>query len=161
MLNAPWQVALFKDRMGLDLWAGPFCNLSNPLAVQVVASLGVNGAIVSPEMGRDDFLTLPRYSPLPLGIVLFANWPLSIGRSLCGEMSLDRPFTSPKNEQAWATKHGQDYWIYPNWVLDITAKKDALRDAGYALFVHLHEPVPKGLTMKKRPGLWNWKLGLP
>ncbi len=28
------------------------------------------------------------------------------------------------------------------------------------MFVHLAEPVPSKVKMKKRPGLWNWNLKL-
>jgi hypothetical protein len=32
-----------------------------------------------------------------------------------------------------------------------------LRRAGYVLFAHLMEPVPKTVHLKDRPGLWNWE----
>jgi putative protease len=63
-------------------------------------------------------------------------------------------------EQAWATRHGSDYWIYPNWKLDLRAHKNELRKAGYALFIDLIEPLPKGVKMKRRKGLWNWDINL-
>ncbi|MGE5256728.1 MAG: peptidase U32 family protein, partial [Hyphomicrobiales bacterium] len=51
VLNDPWQVSLFAGgRPGVTLWAGPFCNLANPLALESAASLGFSGAIVSPEL---------------------------------------------------------------------------------------------------------------
>ena len=37
--------------------------------------------------------------------------------------------------------------------LDISSKKDKLKKAGYLMFVHLIEPVPAEVKMKK-PGLW-------
>jgi putative protease len=35
-----------------------------------------------------------------------------------------------------------------------------LRRAGYGLFVHLVEPMPKHVTLKERPGVWNWQGGM-
>jgi putative protease len=68
---------------------------------------------------------------------------------------------SPKGEEAWVRKYGSDYWVYPNWILDIRAQQETLEKAGYSMFVHLAEPLPKGVKLKKRPGLWNWNLDLP
>ena len=160
VLNAPWQRALFDQGKGLKLWAGPFCNLSNGLAITTVASFGCVGAIVSPELGGKDFLSLPQQSPMPLGIVIWGSWPLSIGRTVSKELQRDKTFSSPRGEEAWFTPHGNDHWIFPNWVLDLKSKKESLRKAGYCLFVHLWEPKPKAITMKKRPGLWNWKVNM-
>jgi putative protease len=160
VLNAPWQCVLFAQRKRMNLWAGPFCNLANPLAIGTAASLGCAGAIVSPELGGQDLLALPQHSPIPLGIVISGNWPLSIGRTVSQELQTDSPFASPKGEEAWVSIHGPDCWVYPNWILDIHTKKEDLKRAGYSLFVHLLEPKPKAVKMKKRPGLWNWELGL-
>ena len=77
VVNAPWRVALFGERRDLTLWAGPFCNLANPLALESAAALGLAGAIVSPELSGDEYLMLPRHSPIPLGIVIGGNWPKS------------------------------------------------------------------------------------
>jgi len=160
VLNAPWQGALFAQRKTMNLWAGPFCNLANVLSIGTAASFGCAGAIVSPELGGHDVLALPKHSPIPLGIVIFGNWPLSIGRTVSQGFDTDTPFTSPKGEEAWVSPHGPDWWVYPNWVLDIRHKKAELREAGFCLFIHLFEPKPKAIRMKKRPGLWNWELGL-
>jgi putative protease len=161
VLNAPWQSGLFRKRQGLHLWAGPFCNLANALSMSTVSLLGCGGAIVSPELGEQDLLSLPKQSPIPLGIVIGGNWPLTISRAVSRELQADRPFKSPRGEGAWVHFHGQDCWTYPNWVLDLKDKKDDLQEAGYCLFVHLHEFKPESVRMKKRPGLWNWELGLP
>ena len=160
VLNAPWQMGLLNGRKNLNVWAGPFCNLTSGLALEPLKSLGFSGAMVSPELGQKDFLNLPAQSPLPLGIVLFGNWPLCISRTLSKQMDLDTPFVSPRGESAWVSKHGSNYWIYPNWLLDTTKKRELLLQAGYRCFVHLMEPVPKSVAMKKRPGLWNWKVGM-
>jgi hypothetical protein len=48
----------------------------------------------------------------------------------------------------------------PGTKIRLLDQVEALRRAGYAWFVHLMEPVPKGVQMKDRPGLWNWEGGL-
>jgi len=160
VLNAPWQAALFKATKGLNLWAGPFCNIANPLAVGSLASLGFNGVIISPELGREDIFEMPKHSPLPLGMVVSGNWPLCVSRVISDKLKIKQTFTSPKGEQAWVRKYDSDYWMYPNWSLDFLSKKYELQQAGYSLFVHLTEPIPKTVKLKKRPGLWNWNLNL-
>jgi putative protease len=161
VLNAPWQRALFPIPKRLNLWAGPFCNIANTLAIKTLASLDFKGVIVSPELGRQDYFLLPKQSPLPLGIVISGNWPLCVSRSLSENIKTDKPLISPKGEEAWVRKYGSDYWVYPNWILDIRAQQETLEKAGYSMFVHLVEPLPKGVKLKKRPGLWNWNLDLP
>ncbi len=160
VLNTHWQTGLTGSEKNLNLWAGPFCNLSNPLALGVAADLGFSGAIVSPELGGEDLLALPRQSPLPLGIVIDGNWPLCISRTVSESIHEDQPFTSPKGEKAWVHRYDQNYWVYPNWKLDLKIKKLELKKAGYQVFVHLVEPVPGNIELKKRPGLWNWDVGL-
>jgi U32 family peptidase len=156
VLNAPWQIVFFKKQKGFKLWAGPFCNLANPLAIECARTMGFKGAIVSPELGAEDYLQLPKYSPIPLGIVIAGNWPLCIARTVVEDVQQNKTFSSPMGEQAWATRHGSDYWIYPNWKLDLRLHKNKLHKAGYAFFIDLIEPVPKKVKMKKRKGLWNW-----
>lgn len=160
VLNAPWQTTLFTHLKGMNLWAGPFCNIANVHALKTLASLGYKGAIVTPELGQKDFLSLPKQSPLPLGIVLSGNWPLCISRVISNEFETETPFASPKGEAAWVQKYDSDYWVYPNWKLDLSTKRKSLEKAGYRLFVHLLEPIPKDIKLKKRPGLWNWELDL-
>jgi putative protease len=157
VLNSPWQIAFFDKPARLTFWAGPFCNLANALSLEHVAGLGFSGAIISPEIGKEDFLSLPRYSPIPLGIVSSGNWPLTISRYVADEMKLNRPFTSARGEQAWVSQYGGNYWVFPNWEIDLTPHLERLINAGYKMFVHLDEPVPGPVKMKKRPGLWNWK----
>jgi len=160
ILNTPWQTGLMGSRKNLNLWAGPFCNLSNPLALAVAADFGFSGAIISPELGGADLLALPRQSPIPLGVVIDGNWPLCISRTVSESIEEDQPFTSPKGEKAWVHRYEQNYWVYPNWKLDLKIKMAELRRAGYRVFIHLVEPVPGNIELKKRPGLWNWDVGL-
>jgi putative protease len=160
VLNTPWQRALFDSTQSLRLYAGPFCNLTNPLAIGVMADLGFSGAFVSPELSFSDYEELPAHSPLPLGIVIGGNWPLCIARTLSADIREDQPFSSPRGEQAWVHRWDADYWMYPNWPLDLSAEKKDLQRAGYCVFAHLVEPIPPGVKMKQRPGEWNWRIGL-
>lgn len=160
ILNAPWQVSFFKKTTGIKLWAGPFCNAANAFAVQILAARGFSGVIVSPELSRNDYLLLAEESPLPLGIVLSGNWPIAISRTKAENIKTNTPFTSPKGELAWISRYDANYWVYPNWTLDIRPHKKTLVQAGYRLFLHLKEPKPGSVSMRKRPGLWNWNLNL-
>jgi putative protease len=160
VLNAPWQIALFKPFDGLNLWAGPFCNLSNPLAIRAFKIMGGQGVIVSPEMGSGDLQALADKSVLPMGMVVSGFWPFCVSRVLAEDLKTHQPFVSPKDEQGWAVRYGQLYWIYPNWPIDLRSEQENLKRTGFRLFVHLEEPVPKSVKIKKRPGRWNWDGGL-
>ena len=160
VLNTPWQIALFEDSGSLELWAGPFCNLANPSALAMLAELGFDGAIVSPELGQSDYLAMPGQSPLPLGVVISGNFPLCISRIAPESISAEVPFASPRGEEAWVVAYGPDAWVYPNWAVDLKGQQQNLEKAGYRLFVNLVEPIPKAVTLKRRPGGWNWDHGL-
>ncbi len=160
VLNAPWQIAMFSHPDGLNIWAGPFCNITNANTLEVLKHLGFSGAVVSPELDRDNFLELPQAAALPLGVVVQANWPLAISRVVSPDLELGKAFFSPKGEAAWTTKSNTTYYTYPNWSLDLTSKKEELAQAGYTMFVHLNEKIPKSIKMKSRAGLWNWHLKL-
>jgi putative protease len=160
VLNAPWQAALFLPAKNFILWAGPFCNAGNPLNFDMLKMMGFKGVIVSPELGGRDFLRLPEQSPILLGIILWGNWPLCISRNLSSSLKPDKFFESPKKENAWIHSYDNHYWIFPEWYLDLSHKKDELTKAGYSLFVKLNEPIPEKIKIKKRPGLWNWDIGL-
>jgi putative protease len=160
VLNAPWQMALFRHSDGLNLWAGPFCNIANPLAIRGFKMLGGQGVIVSPELGKTDLETLAGKSVLPVGIVVSGFWPFCVSRVLADDLKIDQPFVSPKGEQGWARRDNQLYWIYPNWPVDLRAAQEQLKKAGFRMFVHLDEPVPKAVKIKHRPGLWNYNIGL-
>ncbi len=175
VLNSPWQMAFFPGTnkrgksdfsisrpygKGLNLWAGPFCNLANVLAIDVIKSLGFSGVIISPELGGKDFFLIPKQSPIPMGIVISGSWPLCISRTISENLKKEALFASPRDEKAWVGKIGSNFWVYPNWKLDISKKMNELKKSGYRLFVHLNEPLPKGVKLKKRPGMWNWNLEL-
>lgn len=161
VLNSPWQIGFFRDPRQLSLWAGPFCNLGNPLSISRIRDFGFSGAIVSPELGQDDYLSLPGRSVLPLGMVISGNWPLCISRIISDRLIPEKPFQSPKKEMAWASSYDSNYWVYPNWEIDFNAYRGQLEDSGYQKFFHLIEPVPFSIKMKERQGQWNWKITLP
>ena len=160
VLNAPWQTSLFRRPSDLILWAGPFCNLSNPLSVRAFKMMGGQGVIVSPELGSADLEVLAAKSVLPLGIVVSGFWPFCVSRTVAGNFKPNQSFTSPKGEDGWVRHYGSLYWVYPNWQVDLRTLQGQLQKFGFRLFVHLDEPVPRDVTIKKRPGLWNWNIGL-
>jgi putative protease len=160
VLNAPWQTGLLPDVTGLRLWAGPFCNQANGEAISQLGRLGFEGVVVSPELSKTDLPDLVSQSRLPLGIVVSGMWPLCISRTIAPEMVLGRGFKSPKGEEAWVRQYGPDYWVFPNWKLDLEQHREMLIQAGFQLLVTLEEPVPKGIRLKQRPGLWNWNIEL-
>jgi U32 family peptidase len=160
VLNAFWQIGLFKDPRRLNLWAGPFCNITNALAINLMKTYGFSGAIVSPELDKATFLALPSASDIPLGVVTHGNWPLAVSRIISPELTPGQLFQSPKGEGAWISKSNNTYHVFPNWPLDLTDQQKELEQAGYALFVSLQENIPRGVKMKSRPGLWNWNLKL-
>ena len=160
VLNAIWQIALFQHPERFNLWAGPYCNVTNSAALHEMKRAGFSGAVVSPELDSDTLLALPRKSPLPLGVVTKANWPLAISRIISPELNLKEAFTSPKGETAWITKSNDTYYTFPNWLLDLSPHRDELHQAGYKFFISMRENVPKGIHLKPRPGTWNWNLKL-
>jgi len=160
VLNAPWQAAFFNKPKDLVLWAGPFCNVTNPLAIKSLADLGFAGVLLSPELGRKDYLAMPASSPLPLGMVISGHWPLCVSRIVADDVKTGSAFTSPRGEQGWVARYEDDYWIFPNWQLDLQSEIEGLERAGYRMFFNLVEPIPRGVNMKKRPGRWNWKIDL-
>lgn len=162
--NAPWQAALFGlDREGFRparLWAGPFCNTANALALERLAGLGFIGAVVSPELDEQSLLDLPQHSPLPLGIVTAGFWPLCVSRWRAEELRVDTPLVSPKEEIAWAREYGSNLWVFPDWALDLHQYLPRLESAGYRLFVELEEKLPPGLGQRPRTSPFNWNLRL-
>ncbi len=160
VLNSFWQMACFEGIRDIELWAGPFCNFANPFSILVAAKKGFSGAFVSPELTMEDYLHLPRHSPLPLGIVLSGFWPLCISRIKPETIDPESPFTSPKGETAWFEQVEDNVWIYPNWKLSFSEEKEVFQKAGYSMFVHLQEQIPTRVELKKRPGRWNLDLKL-
>ena len=160
VLNSPWQITLFDNPQKLNIWAGPFCNITNCLAVEMLKRKGFSGAIVSPELESQTLLSLPGRCCLPLGAVCRANWPVAISRIAAPLLDLGKGFTSPMGEAAWTSKHNATYHTFPNWSLDLSSKTDELKQAGFAMLVNLFENIPKGIRMKPRPGTWNWHLKL-
>jgi putative protease len=160
VLNAPWQISLFDSPQRLNLWAGPFCNITNSLAVEALKHKGFSGAIVSPELESQTLLSLPKSSCLPLAAVCRANWPVAISRIAAPDLSIGKGFKSPMGELAWTSKFNATYHTFPNWFLDLSSKTQELQQAGFVMCVNLFENIPKGIRMKPRPGTWNWNLKL-
>ncbi|MGE4297883.1 MAG: peptidase U32 family protein [Desulfovibrionaceae bacterium] len=158
--NAPWQRALFPEVRTLELTAGPFCNVTNALAVDVLREQGFGAAIVSPELGREDFLALPGQSPLPLGMVLQGEWPMAISRVAPTSVATDEPLESPKKEVFWTKPYGQNTWVYPAWPMDLTPHRPELEKAGYVFFVRLMEARPRMGKAPTRTSTFNWDLTL-
>jgi len=161
VLGAPWQTGLFPaGAKGLELWAGPFCNIANPIAIGELGRAGFAGAFVSPELSGEDMLALPKLSPLPLGIVHKGAWPLGLSRVLSGEIKTCLPVISPKEEGFWAVKYDRTYWLYANWEVDLHKHREELARAGYAVFVDLREPMPRDVERRERTSHFNWEVGL-
>ena len=165
VLNAPWQVGLFAnsvggDPAGLKLVAGPFCNLASAHTAAQYAELGFASAFVSPELSGAELTSLPRQSPLPLGIVVGGFWPLGITRILADEVRLEEPILSPRGEVAFVRKIGGNHWIYPGWELDLSVHRKELEQAGYAMYATLREPWPRFLESAPRTSVFNWDQGL-
>ena len=161
VLNAPWQTAIIgRKRREMELWAGPFCNTASALALGKLAEMGFDGAVVSPELSGEEVLSLPRQSPLLLGAVTHGYWPLGVSRTMTQEVKSCEPILSPKGEACWVTRYGQNFWIYPNWELDLHEKEAELSRAGYMHLIHMREPLPKSVEKKERGCLFNWDVGL-
>ncbi len=155
VLNSPWQRAFF-DNEKVKITAGPFCNTTNGASILLLEELGFEAAIVSPEMGGDDFLSLPKQSVLPLGVVISGCWPMGLARHGLNGLKANETFQSPMREQFWARHYGQNLWIYPNWLLDLTKRAPELENAGYSFLVRMEEAYPHDLELAKRTTEFNW-----
>ncbi|PKN09410.1 MAG: peptidase U32 [Deltaproteobacteria bacterium HGW-Deltaproteobacteria-8] len=160
VLNAPWQVGLFASREGLRFVGGPFCNLASAETAAQYADLGMEAAFVSPELSGEELMSLPRRSPIPLGIVVGGFWPLGITRILAEEVRLEEPILSPRGEVAWVRKFGSNHWIFPGWELDLSGHRRELEQAGYQTFATMREYWPKFLDQNTRTSVFNWDQGL-
>ena len=157
--NEPWQAGFFPEGK-VSLVAGPFCNISNVAAISVLRDMGFSAAFVSPELGEKDFLSLPRASCLPLGVVLSGYWPMGVARHSLAPLKPDESFQSPKGEGFWGRRYGQNTWIYPTWPLDLAARRQALEKAGYSLFANFAEWPPQSVGEAKRTSEFNWDVGM-
>lgn len=155
--NSPWQRAFFpKNDTVLELIAGPFCNIANTLILEELKKIGFSAAIISPELAQKDILALPAKSPLPLGFVLAAFWPVSLSRFGLTGIEPNEIFESPKGEQFWARNYEGTIWIYPGWPVNLYAKQEQMRKAGYSFFTVINENAPPNVAMHERQGLFNW-----
>lgn len=155
VLNSPWQAEYFNDT-NTNLIAGPFCNITNPASIITFKNLGFHAAIVSPELSSEEFLALPKQSVLPLGILVAGCFPMGLARHKLMGLKANENFQSPMREQFWARHYGQNLWIYPNWLLDITKHAPELEKAGYSFFVRMDEAYPHDLKLAERTSDFNW-----
>lgn len=155
--NSIWQRGLFPDNLPdrLELIAGPFCNLSNALAIEETRKMGFSAAFASPELSGEDLKSLPSVSSLPLGLVLSGYWPAGISRFGLAGVNVNEPFFSPRGEAFWARNYGGLYWIYPAWPLDLGLKRRELAAVGFRFFARLEETPP--LPATRRPSLFNYE----
>ncbi|MFP4212866.1 MAG: peptidase U32 family protein [Desulfohalobiaceae bacterium] len=160
VLNSPWQMALFPEQKNLRLWAGPFCNLANPLALETIKQMGFSGAFASPELDSQALLELPKNSPLPLGLVLQGLWPFCISRTLHPDLKPGNRLQSPKGEISWVKKSGSNFYHYPNWELDLSPFRQELEQAGYTLLAQLKGNRPQKMPWKDKDSKFNWSLEL-
>lgn len=144
-----------QEKTSFHLTAGPFCNIANAATIALLKRMGFDAAIVSPELSRDDFLLLPKQASLPLGFVLEGFWPMGLSRHDTMYLKANMPFESPKGEQFWTRKYGQNLWIYPAWPMDLSAHKAELEHAGYSFFVKLEEHCPSEQERKTSEFNWN------
>ncbi len=157
--NEPWQAAFFPEGK-VSLAAGPFCNIANVAAISVLRDMGFSAAFVSPELGGKDFLSLPRASCLPLGVVISGYWPMGIARHGIAPLKPEEPFQSPKGEGFWGRRYGQNMWIYPAWPLDLAARRQELEKAGYTMFASFAEWPPQSVGEARRTSEFNWDIGM-
>jgi len=161
VLNQPWQAALFTGFMNKSrLWAGPYCNIANPLALGMLEELGFSGAFVSPELSGPELLALPEQSPLPLGVVTKGLWPLGLSRAPREHVKDLRALESPMGETCYTRVHDGTTWIFPNWEIDLSVEENALSAAGYHVFVRIQEPFPRSVPKADRSTKFNWDLQL-
>ncbi|WP_028574745.1 U32 family peptidase [Desulfonatronovibrio hydrogenovorans] len=160
VLGSPWQMGLFQSGKKTSLWAGPFCNVANQAHLMVLKEMGFKGAVISPELSRQDLLELGKSACMPVGIIIQGIWPVCVSRTFASEARPIAVFESPKKEVFWTAKHDENFYTFPNWEINLTAHQEELRRSGFSLFLHLKEPLPKKMDLKQRPGLWNWDQGL-
>ncbi len=156
VINSPWQQALFPSNYRLEIWAGPFCNLANPLTIDELYRAGISGVFVSPELPRQELLEIPQSSPLPTGIVIKGFWPLCLSRISSPEIKNKSIIQSPKKELSWQIKYQQTVYHYSNQELDLSEFKNELKEAGYTFLVRLHQARPPHLPKPKTFSTFNW-----
>ncbi len=138
-----------------NLIAGPFCNISNAASISILKNLGFNAAIVSPELSKQDYLLLPKQSCLPLGFIIEGFFPMGLSRHEPQYLKHNMTFTSPKKEQFWTRKYGQNTWIYPSWPMDFKDHRAELEHAGYSFFAVMEEYCKE--EQERDASEFNWE----
>lgn len=160
VLGSPWQMGLFQPSKSLSLWAGPFCNVANEAHLKILRDMGFKGAVLSPELSGKDFISLAESACIQVGLVIRGLWPVCVSRTFAKEARPIAIFESPKKEIFWTAAHDENFYTFSNWEINLTEHENELRKSGFSLFLHLKEPLPKKMSLKQRPGLWNWDQGL-
>ncbi len=144
------------DLKELNLWLGPFANIANTQSIYMAKSMGFMGVILSPELGKKDYMELARTSPLPLGIFIRGIWPYTISRTIHPKLDTHTKLLSPKKEGLWIKKLGFNYYLFPDWLVDLRGETGVLKKAGFDLFLELIISVPHNIKIQKRKYLFNW-----
>ncbi len=155
IVNSIQHVSLF-DVYKNNIWLGPFANIANSETVEIGANLGVKGAVVSPELKKEDYLELVKNSPIPLGILVYGLWPYTISRTKHPLVPLNTPIISPKKECFFVSEIGKNYYVYPNWLVDLRNEIPLLKKAGFVMFLEIDIPFPKGVKKEKKPYKFNF-----
>ncbi|MGL4722872.1 MAG: U32 family peptidase [Desulfovibrionaceae bacterium] len=135
--------------------AGPFCNIANASTLECIQNLGYEGAIVSPELSKEELLSLVQQSPLPLGFVTKGFFPVGITRLSPQGIFSKNTFVSEKGESFWIKRHGSTVWYYPALEIDLSGTEKELTKAGFSFYVHTVEHAPKNSTITKRQRTLN------
>jgi U32 family peptidase len=93
-------------------------------------------------------------------MIIRGLWPVCVSRTFAREARPIAVFESLKKEIFWTAQHDENFYTFPNWEINLTEHENELRSSGFSLFLHLKEPLPKKMSLKQRPGLWNWDQGL-
>ena len=81
---------------------------------------------------------------------------MGIARHGLSGLKANENFASPMREDFWARHYGQNLWIYPNWLLDLSEHVQEIENAGYSYLVKMEESYPKELRLSKRTSDFNW-----
>ncbi len=154
ILNSIYHISLFKGQEGLHLWAGPFMNISNSRAISTISPLGFKGVILSPELCKEEVVSIARSSPLEVGMVIKGMWPFCVSRTKREDLEEEKLILSPKGEGMWIKRYGENFFIFPNWEIDLSSKIPLLKRAGVSLFVEIL--IPTRVPLKKRKYTFNF-----
>lgn len=155
IVNSIYHLSLF-DTQKNNIWLGPYANIANSEIIGIAAKFGVKGVVISPELKREDYLEISQNSPLPLGILVYGLWPYTISRTKHPSVPVFKPIISPKKEKLWIADMGKNFYVYPNWVIDLRKEIPILKKAGFVMFLELHIPLTKTIKKETAPYKFNF-----